>query len=94
MVQDSQQSKEAASLVILTVLNAQVMLITAQNVFQDSLLIQDQENVFLKLAVLTVKSSIADNVSTFVTMVSTSMKVFAYMEDALMDILLMPSMDV
>ena len=94
MVQDSQQSKEAANLVILTVLNAQVMLITAQNVFQDSLLIQDQENVFLKLAVLTVKSSIADNVSTFVTMASTSMKAFAFMEDALMDILLMPSMDV
>ena len=94
MVQDSQQSKEAASLVILTVLNAQVMLITAQNVFQDSLLTQDQENVFLKLAVLTVKSSIADNVSTFVTMASTSMKAFAFMEDALMDILLMPSMDV
>ena len=75
-------------------LNAQVISITAQNVFQDSQLTQDQENVFQKLAALMVKSSTADNVSTFVNMATTSTKVFAFMEDALKDIPLMPSMDV
>ena len=56
MAQDSQQFKEAVNLAILTVLNVQVMSITAQNVFQDSLLTQEQENALQKLAALTVKN--------------------------------------
>ena len=89
MVQDSQQSKEAANLAILTVLNAQVMSITAQNVFQDSLLTQEQENALQKLAALTVKNTAKELVLPSVMLASTSMKEFVFMEDVSMVMLLM-----
>ena len=89
MVQDSQQSKEAANLAILTVLNAQVMSITAQNVFQDSLLTQEQENALQKLAALTVKNTAKELVLPSVMLASTSMKESVFTEDASMVMLLM-----
>ena len=89
MVQDSQQSKEAANLAILTVLNVQVMSITAQNVFQDSLLTQEQENALQKLAALTVKNTAKELVLPSVMLASTSMKESVFTEDASMVMLLM-----
>ena len=94
MVQDSPPSKEAANLATPTVLNAQEISTTAQNVSQDSQLTQNQENVFLKLVVLTVKLlQLMDNVLTSVTLDSTSTKEFVSMEDVSMDTLLTPTQD-
>ena len=89
MAQDSQQFKEAVNLAILTVLNVQVMSITAQNVFQASQLTQEQENVLQRLAALTVKNISKELVLPFVMLASTSMKVSVFMEDVSMDMLLM-----
>ena len=89
MAQDSQQFKEAVNLAILTVLNVQVMSITAQNVFQASQLTQEQENVLQRLAALTVKNTSKELVLPFVTMASTSTKESVFTEDVSMDMLLM-----
>ena len=94
MDQDLLQSKEAANLATPTVLNVQETSTTAQNVSQDSQLTHDQENVSLKQNVLMVNNSTKELVLPSVTLDSTSMKEFVYMEDVSMDMHLTPSEDV
>ena len=65
------------------------MSITAQNVFQDSLLTQEQENALQKLAALTVKNTAKELVLPSVMLASTSMKESVFTEDASMVMLLM-----
>lgn len=79
--------QEAASLVTPIVLIAQATSIAAPDVFLASLLIQPPEDVLPKLSVLMVKISVMEFVPTSVTLDSSSMKEFASMEDASMDIL-------
>lgn len=92
--QASQLSAAAANHATLTVLNAQAILMLAQDVLVDLLLTLLLKLAFHKLNVLTVKITSMDFVSAFVIPVSSGLKEDVFTANARQDMLLTNSEDV
>lgn len=93
MAQALLRFRVVADHVIPTVLNALVALIIVPDVFLASLLIVTLRDAFLKLNALTAKTSVLELAPIFVTLDFSSSKVYAFMEDVSMAILLIKVAD-